>query len=96
MIANTRTTGGGTKSSGTTTTPRPSRESGIDQKIGALLIHNARGGTGSQNHQSPSVNLNDLDEAICTWNERVVELIIDYPAVLAGYRVGKALSFTKW
>src|SRR5215207_7167817 len=88
-----RTTG--PKPRETATTTKPSRESKIDQKIGVLLAHGPRGGSDAQEHEN-SLDLKDVEAAICLWNELVVELIIDYPAVLAGFRVGKALSFTRW
>jgi drug/metabolite transporter superfamily protein YnfA len=88
-----RTTG--PKPRETVTTTKPSRKSEIDQKIGVLLARGPRDGSDAQEHKNP-LDLKDLENAICRWNELVVELIIDYPAVLAGFRVGKALSFTRW
>src|SRR5215210_211377 len=71
----------------------PSRELKIKEKVDALLRVSARGGGGSRDLEHC---LSDLDNAIWKWNEDIVEHIVDSPAVLSAYRVGKALSLTRW
>src|SRR5215210_7500889 len=73
--------------------PGPSRELKIKEKVDALLRVSARGGGGSRDLE---YCLSELDNAIWEWNESIVEHIVDSPAVLSAYRVGKALSLTRW
>lgn len=79
---------------GTHQQPIPSREFKIEQRIGILLP--ARCAQGDSDSQDRDYPLNGLYEAICLWNERIVELLMDSPVVLGGFRVGKALSLTQW
>ena len=77
--------------------PIPSREFKIEQRTGILLpARCAQGDSDSQDREYPLTSLNGLYEAICLWNERIVELLMDSPVVLGGFRVGKALSLTQW
>lgn len=73
--------------------PAPSRQLKIKDKVEALLRASARAGSGSRDLEP---HISELDNAIWEWNEDVVEHIVDAPAVLSAFRVGKALSLTRW
>ncbi len=74
----------------------PSRRLKIKERVDALLEAAVRSNGDARDHRRQLFDLSELDDAICEWDEDVVELIVDSPAVLSGYRIGKALSLTQW
>lgn len=78
--------------------PSPSVEAGVGQKIETLLsAYRAQGCDAANLDPRLFSDADGIDEAVRLWDASVVERIVEEPPVLlAAYKVGKALSLTRW
>lgn len=76
----------------------PSVEAGVGQKIESILAdYRARGRDPRDLDPLLFSGADGIDEAVHLWDASVVERIVEEPPVLlAAYKVGKALSLTRW
>jgi hypothetical protein len=78
--------------------PSPSVEAGVGQKIETILsAYRAQGCDATNLDPLLFSGADGIDEAVRLWDASVVERIVEEPPVLlAAYKVGKALSLTRW
>ena len=78
--------------------PSPSVAAGVGQRIEAILSdYRARGGDPIDLDPQLFSGADGIDEAVRLWDASVVDRIVEEPPVLlAAYKVGKALSLTRW
>ena len=78
--------------------PSPYVKAGVGQKIETLLsAYRAQGCDATNLDPLLFSGADGIDEAVRLWDASVVERIVEEPPVLlAAYKVGKALSLTRW